>query len=356
MNNKELIIELKENRILGKDDFKQLLTTLAKDEEEFLYETARKVREDIYGKDVYIRGLIEFTNYCRNDCAYCGIRASNKNALRYRLTKEEIMECAALGHELGFRTFVMQGGEDMYFTDEHMCEIISGIKAAFPDSAVTLSVGERDRETYQRYFDAGADRFLLRHETITPEHYSFLHKGKMSIETRVRCLNDLKDIGFQVGCGMMIGSPGQTTENLVNDLIFISEFKPHMVGVGPFIPHKNTPFRDAALGRLEDTLHLLSIVRLMLPEVLLPATTALGTLVPTGRELGILAGANVVMPNLSPISVREKYKLYDGKICTGEEAAECLGCLSRRIESTGCKIALVRGDHKSVKRKKDNIK
>ena len=207
MNNKELITELKENRIPDKEDLKQLLTSLTKEDEEFLYETARKVREDIYGKDVYVRGLIEFTNYCRNDCTYCGIRASNKNALRYRLTREEIMECAALGHELGFRTFVMQGGEDMHFTDEYMCEIISGIKEAFPDSAVTLSVGERDRETYQRYFDAGADRFLLRHETVTPEHYSFLHNGKMSIETRLRCLNDLKSIGFQVGCGMMIGSP-----------------------------------------------------------------------------------------------------------------------------------------------------
>lgn len=260
------------------------------------------------------------------------------------------MECAALGHELGFRTFVMQGGEDMHFTDEYMCEIISGIKEAFPDSAVTLSVGERDRETYQRYFDAGADRFLLRHETVTPEHYSFLHNGKMSIETRLRCLNDLKSIGFQVGCGMMIGSPGQTVDNLVSDLIFISEFRPHMVGMGPFIPHNETPFKNEPAGSLEDTLHLLSIVRLMLPEVLLPATTALGTLVPTGRELGILAGANVVMPNLSPVSVRKKYMLYDGKISTGEEAAECLEALSKRIDSTGYKIAMVRGDHSSLKK------
>ena len=350
MNNKELITELKENRIPDKEDLKQLLTSLTKEDEEFLYETARKVREDIYGKDVYVRGLIEFTNYCRNDCTYCGIRASNKNALRYRLTKEEIMECAALGHELGFRTFVMQGGEDMHFTDEYMCEIISGIKEAFPDSAVTLSVGERDRETYQRYFDAGADRFLLRHETVTPEHYSFLHNGKMNIETRLRCLNDLKSIGFQVGCGMMIGSPGQTVDNLVSDLIFISEFRPHMVGMGPFIPHNETPFKNEPAGSLEDTLHLLSIVRLMLPEVLLPATTALGTLVPTGRELGILAGANVVMPNLSPVSVRKKYMLYDGKISTGEEAAECLEALSKRIDSTGYKIAMVRGDHSSLKK------
>lgn len=345
MNNKERILELKHNRILSREDLAQLLTSLTKEEEQFLYENARQIREEYYGKDVYIRGLIEFTNYCRNDCTYCGIRASNSNAARYRLSKEQIMECVRLGHDLGFRTFVLQGGEDMYFTDELMCEIISEIKTVCPDSAVTLSVGERDKETYRKYFDAGADRFLLRHETITPEHYSALHCGKMSIDTRLRCLKDLKEIGFQTGCGMMIGSPGQTVEHLVNDILFIKDFKPHMVGMGPFIPHEDTPFKNEPAGNLEDTLHLLSIVRLMLPDVLLPATTALGTIVPTGRELGILAGANVVMPNLSPVNVREKYKLYDGKICTGEEAAECLGCLSRRIESTGYKIAFVRGDH-----------
>lgn len=350
MDNIERIKELKKNHTLERKDLTALLTTLTKEEEEFLYENARQVRKSIYGKDVYIRGLIEYTNLCRNDCVYCGIRSSNKEALRYRLTKDEIMECAGLGYDLGFRTFVLQGGEDMYFTDDMMCDIISSLKKKYPDNAVTLSIGERSKETYRRYFDAGADRYLLRHESITPEHYSFLHDNKMSIETRVRCLNDLKGIGFQVGCGMMIGSPGQTTENLVNDLIFISEFKPHMVGMGPFIPHKDTPFRDAAAGSLEDTLHLLAIVRLMLPEVLLPATTALGTLVPDGRELGILAGANVVMPNLSPVSVRKKYMLYDGKISTGEEAAECLEALSKRIDSTGYKIAMVRGDHSSLKK------
>lgn len=349
MNNKERILELKQNNTLEREDLTALLTTLTKEEEDFLYENARQVREGVYGKEVYIRGLIEFTNYCRNDCVYCGIRASNNASVRYRLTKDQIIECAGMGHDLGFRTFVLQGGEDMYFTDGIMCDIISTLKSKFPDSALTLSVGERSRETYQKYFDAGADRYLLRHETITPEHYSFLHDNKMSIDTRVRCLNDLKEIGFQVGCGMMIGSPGQTTDELVNDLLFIRDFKPHMVGMGPFIAHKDTPFRDAASGNLEDTLHLLAIVRLMLPTVLLPATTALGTLVPTGRELGILAGANVVMPNLSPVSVREKYKLYDGKICTGEEAAECLGCLSRRIASTGYEISFARGDHSSVK-------
>lgn len=350
MDNKERIKELKKNHTLERKDLTALLTTLAKEEEEFLYENARQVRESIYGKDVYIRGLIEYTNFCRNDCVYCGIRSSNKEALRYRLTKDEIMECAGLGYDLGFRTFVLQGGEDMFFTDDMMCDIISSLKERYPDNAVTLSIGERSKETYRRYFDAGADRYLLRHESITAEHYSFLHDNKMSIETRVRCLNDLKEIGFQVGCGMMTGAPGQTVENLVNDLIFISEFKPHMVGMGPFIPHKDTPFRDAAAGSLEDTLHLLAIVRLMLPEVLLPATTALGTLVPDGRELGILAGANVVMPNLSPVSVRKKYMLYDGKISTGEEAAECLDGLTKRVESIGYRIAFVRGDHSSVKK------
>ena len=343
-----LLDRLEGEHSLSRDEWVYLFEHRDAESLEYLKQKARAVADRHFGKDIYTRGLIEFTNYCRNDCLYCGIRRSNRKAERYRLTREEIMECAALGHELGFRTFVMQGGEDMHFTDEYMCEIISGIKEAFPDSAVTLSVGERDRETYQRYFDAGADRFLLRHETVTPEHYSFLHNGKMSIETRLRCLNDLKSIGFQVGCGMMIGSPGQTVDNLVSDLIFISEFRPHMVGMGPFIPHNETPFKNEPAGSLEDTLHLLSIVRLMLPEVLLPATTALGTLVPTGRELG--AGANVVMPNLSPVSVRKKYMLYDGKISTGEEAAECLEALSKRIDSTGYKIAMVRGDHSSLKK------
>lgn len=344
MKNKELIKKLRDEKILSREEFRQLLTTMTPDDEELLYKNAREVREEHYGKDVYIRGLIEFTNYCRRDCLYCGIRASNKECERYRLTPEQIMDCADTGYELGFRTFVMQGGEDMTFTDDDMCGIIEALKDKYPECAVTLSIGERERASYERYFKAGADRFLLRHESITPEHYSMLHTSAQSIETRVSCLKDLKDIGFQTGCGIMIGSPYQTTEHILNDLLFMKDFQPHMVGMGPFIPHAQTPFKDKPAGSLEDTLHLLGIVRLMLPYVLLPATTALGTIVSTGRELGLLAGANVVMPNLSPTAVRAKYTLYDGKISTGAEAAECLNDLKKRIEGVGYKLVNARGD------------
>ena len=346
MKNKELIKKLRDEKLLSREEFRQLLTTMTPDDEELLYKNAREVREEHYGKDVYIRGLIEFTNYCRRDCLYCGIRASNKECERYRLTSEQIMDCADTGYELGFRTFVMQGGEDMTFTDDDMCGIIKALKDKYPDCAVTLSIGERERTSYERYFKAGADRFLLRHESITPEHYSRLHTPAQTIETRVRCLKDLKDIGFQTGCGIMIGSPFQTVEHIINDLLFMKEFQPHMVGMGPFIPHAQTPFKDEPAGSPEDTLHLLGIVRLMLPYVLLPATTALGTIVPTGRELGLLAGANVVMPNLSPTAVRAKYTLYDGKIATGAEAAECLEDLKKRIECVGYELATARGDCK----------
>ena len=346
MKNKELIDKLRMENVISRDGFRQLITSMTKDDEEYLYQNAREVREEYYGKDVYVRGLIEFTNYCRRDCLYCGIRVSNKECDRYRLTKDQILGCADTGYELGFRTFVMQGGEDMFFTDDEMCGIIESLKAKYPECAVTLSVGERDRESYERYHKAGADRFLLRHESITPRHYSKLHTSSQTIESRVRCLKDLKEIGFQTGCGIMIGSPYQTVEHIINDLLFMKEFQPHMVGMGPFIPHAQTPFKDEHAGGLDDTLHLLGIVRLMLPYVLLPATTALGTIVPNGRELGLLAGANVVMPNLSPLDVRKKYLLYDGKISTGSEAAECVDDLRERVESVGYELVTARGDCK----------
>lgn len=345
MDNRDRIIRLREEMMLPRADLTELLTSMSKEDEEFLYAQARDVRESVYGKDVYIRGLIEFTNYCRKDCLYCGIRASNKDCDRYRLTKEQIMECAQIGYELGFRTFVLQGGEDMTFTDEEMCAIISGLRKGWPDCAITLSIGERERESYEAYFAAGANRFLLRHESVTPDHYAGLHGGKLSIDTRLKCLKDLKDIGFQTGCGIMIGSPGQTVEHLVNDLVFMKEFGPQMVGMGPFVPHARTPFRDEPAGSLEDTLHMLGIVRLMMPDVLLPATTALGTIIPTGRELGLLAGANVVMPNLSPKQFRSKYTLYNGKPATGEEAAESVEKLRAKVESTGYRVVTARGDH-----------
>lgn len=346
MLQKELIDKLHENSILSADEFYKLLSKHDEEDSEYLFRLARKVRENIYGKDVYIRGLIEFSNYCRNDCYYCGIRKSNKNASRYRLNEDEIFECADEGYRLGFRTFVLQGGEDMFFTTEKIAYIVKNIKKRHNDCAVTLSVGERDYDTYKYWFDAGADRYLLRHETATDEHYRKLHPDELSLENRKRCLFDLKKIGYQVGAGFMVGSPYQTTRYLVNDLLFLKELEPHMIGIGPYISQQDTPFADMENGTLEQTLFLLGILRLMFPNVLLPSTTALGTIAPNGRELGLKAGANVVMPNLSPVSVRKKYQLYDNKICTGEESAQCAGCLRRRIESVGYEMTVSRGDYK----------
>ena len=305
-------------------------------------------RRENYGDKVYIRGLIEFTNYCRNNCYYCGIRRDNKNAERYRLTKDEILLCCDEGYRLGFRTFVMQGGEDPYYTDEMICDIVSEIKRRYPDCAVTLSIGEKPRESYQAFFDAGADRYLLRHETADSIHYGRLHPEKMSLENRKRCLYDLKDIGYQVGSGFMVGSPYQTTENLISDLRFLQKLKPDMIGIGPYITHADTPFAGFKNGDVMLTLRLVSILRLMFPYALIPSTTALGTIHPQGRELGLKAGANVVMPNLSPVSVRKLYSLYENKICTGEEAAQCRGCLERRVESAGYKIVTDIGNVRKI--------
>lgn len=347
-----LIDELAKNQTLTDEQFLQLLAGIKTADEEtqvYLYQKADAVRQTYYGKDVYLRGLIEFSNYCKNDCYYCGIRRSNKCADRYRLDKDQILDCCEKGYELGFRTFVLQGGEDPYYTDERICDIVTAIKAAHPDCAVTLSIGEKERASYQAYFDAGADRYLLRHETADFEHYSKLHPAELSAEHRQKCLYDLKEVGFQIGCGIMVGSPEQTDQHILEDLRFMEKLQPHMIGIGPFIPHKDTPFRDKKAGTLEDTLHLLAILRLMFPSCLLPATTALGTIHPLGREMGIKAGANVVMPNLSPTNVREKYLLYDGKICTGDEAAECRFCMQRRMEKIGYTVVESRGDHISMR-------
>ncbi len=341
---KNVITEIQRTQTITREQLAQLLSMDESLAKELLYPAARAVADSIYGNKVFTRGLIEFTNYCRNDCYYCGIRCSNRSAQRYRLTEEEILSCCDEGYELGFRTFVLQGGEDMSYSDDDMCRIISAIRNRFPDCAITLSIGERERESYQKYYDAGANRYLLRHETADRDHYRRLHPENLSLEHRMNCLRELRDIGYQVGCGFMVGSPGQTIDTLYKDLMFIKELEPHMVGIGPFIPAAGTPFAGEKPGTLEQTLRLLAIIRLIHPQVLLPATTALGTIHPQGRELGILAGANVVMPNLSPVAVRKKYALYDNKICTGEEAAECRGCLGRRVMSVGCELAIDRGD------------
>lgn len=342
----QIMDTLETEHFLTKEQLEYLLTTDEPETLELLRARAEAVRKEHYGNAVYIRGLIEFTNYCRNNCYYCGIRRDNEKADRYRLSAKDIMDCCKRGYELGFRTFVLQGGEDGYFTDERLCDIISDIKLKYPDCAVTMSVGERSKESYQRMYDAGADRYLLRHETADEQHYGRLHPAELSLSHRKECLWTLKEIGYQIGCGFMVGSPYQTIDNLYQDLSFIHELQPHMVGIGPFIPHKDTPFAGQTAGTLNMTLRLLSILRLMEPKVLLPATTALGTIHPLGREKGILAGANVVMPNLSPCEVRDKYLLYDNKICTGDEAAECRFCMSKRMESIGYQVVVDRGDYK----------
>ena len=344
MNN--LVDKLFETGDLSDDELKILIES---DEfNEPLAEAADIRRRENYGDKVYIRGLIEFTNYCRNNCYYCAIRRDNKKAERYRLTKDEILLCCDEGYKLGFRTFVMQGGEDPYYTDEMICDIVSKIKSRYPDCAVTLSIGEKPRESYQAFFDAGADRYLLRHETADPEHYGKLHPEAMSLENRKECLFDLKEIGYQVGSGFMVGSPYQTTENLISDLRFLQKLQPDMIGIGPYITHADTPFAEFKSGDVMLTLRLVSILRLMFPYALIPSTTALGTIHPQGRELGLKAGANVVMPNLSPVSVRKLYSLYENKICTGEEAAQCRGCLERRVESAGYKIVTDIGNVRKI--------
>lgn len=307
---------------------------------------ADRVRREHYGTDVYLRGLIEICNVCKNDCLYCGLRRSNTALKRYRLSPGDILACCEEGYALGFRTFVLQGGEDPYYNDDIICGIVTDIKEKFPDCAVTLSLGEKERESYAAYRAAGADRYLLRHETANEKHYSKLHPAGMSLTHRKNCLYTLKELGYQVGSGFMVGSPWQTTENLVEDLRFLQELEPDMIGIGPFIPHRDTPFREKPGGTLELTLRMVSLLRLLFPYALIPATTALGTIHPQGREMGLKAGANVVMPNLSPVRVRKLYELYNNKICTGEEAAECRICLERRIESAGYRVVSARGDVK----------
>ncbi len=343
-----LIDKLERTRSLSRKEWTQLIRGRTPDIAEYLFKRAREIRIRHYGHDVYIRGLIEFTNYCKNDCYYCGIRKGNPNAQRYRLSKDEILSCCEQGYALGFRTFVLQGGEDGWFTDDRLTDIISSIRSGWKDCAITLSIGERSPDSYQRLFDAGADRFLLRHETYDHTHYSRLHPDALTAAHRQDCLWSLKKIGYQVGTGFMVGSPYQTPEHLADDMLFLKELDPQMVGIGPFIPHHDTPFAKEPAGTMELTLFMLGLIRLLLPKVLLPATTALGTIVSGGREKGILAGANVVMPNLSPASVRGKYLLYDNKLCTGSEAAESLADLKYRMEGIGYRVTVARGDSLNI--------
>ncbi|MBQ3223763.1 MAG: [Clostridia bacterium] len=329
----------------GEVDFVRLIELCRQEDcARMLQERAEQARRGVYGNKVFVRGLIEVSNICKNDCYYCGIRKSNPNCERYRLSKEEILECCAEGYALGFRTFVMQGGEDGFFTDEVLCDIVSAIKDRYPDCAVTLSMGERSRESYARLRAAGADRYLLRHETADKTHYEQLHPASLSFENRMECLKNLKELGFQTGAGFMVGSPGQTDAHLAKDLQFIRDLKPEMCGIGPFIPHKDTKFRDEKAGSVETTLILLGIIRLMCPNILLPATTALASLEADAQMRAIRFGANVIMPNLSPMSVRKKYALYDGKAFSGTESAQLLDRLRRKVEEIGYEVVTDRGD------------
>lgn len=342
---KELIDKLNNEKILSDDEFKNILNNYTDEFLEYAFFTAREISKKTFSNKIYVRGLIEISNFCKKDCYYCGIRKSNSNVNRYRLTKEEILTCCKIGYGIGFRTFVMQGGEDNFFNDDVLCDIIKTIRQNYKDCAITLSVGERSKESYKRLKKSGANRFLLRHETADYEHYATLHPKINTLKERVECLHNLKEIGFQTGCGVMVGSPNQTVDCLIKDLQFIKELNPEMVGIGPFLPHSDTPFKSFKKGDLKLTLLMLSLVRIMLPSVLLPATTALGTVSENGREKGVLAGANVVMPNLSPKSVRSKYMLYNNKISTGVESAEGILELEKSMKDIGYEVSYNRGDY-----------
>ena len=341
---RKLIEKLARTHSLTEEEYAALIDGRDEAAAALLAQYAVAAREPYYGKKVFARGLIEISNICKNNCFYCGIRRGNKNVERYRLEPEVIAACADEGYALGFRTIVLQGGEDAFYTDEVLGGIVRDIKAAHPDVAVTLSMGERSFESYKALKEAGADRYLLRHETADRTHYAMLHPSELSLDTRMRCLRDLKALGYQVGIGCMVGSPFQTTAHLAKDLKFTEEFQPEMCGIGPFIPHHDTPFKYEPAGTLALTLYLLSVIRLIVPDVLLPATTALGTIHPLGREMGMQAGANVIMPNLSPLAVRKQYMLYDNKICTGDESAQCRACLDNRMAAIGYEVVVDRGD------------
>lgn len=340
-----MIDKLRRERKLSAEEYKELLLCQDAEVLEYLQRQAQEETLARFGNKIFIRGLIEISNRCRNNCYYCGIRKENRNIARYELTQEEILACCREGYQIGFRTFVLQGGEAPEAKDDRIAETVTAIRREFPDCAITLSLGERSRQAYERFFQAGANRYLLRHETHNEQHYRKLHPAEMSLAHRLQCLDQLKEIGYQVGTGIMVGSPHQTIDHLVQDIRFIEQFRPEMIGMGPFIPHHDTVFATSPPGNMELTLKLLSIFRLMLPDALIPATTALATLAPNGRERGILAGANVVMPNLSPPAQRAKYSLYDNKASMGAEAAEGLKRLEEELKSIGYEISKERGDY-----------
>ena len=305
---------------------------------------AKTVTEQYFGQKVYLRGVIEISNYCRNNCYYCGIRSANRCITRYRLSAEEVEDACKRGYEIGFRTFVLQGGEDLYWRGEHLISTVRRIHSNYPDCAITLSLGEMEYEEYKALFDAGATRYLLRHETYDKVHYEQLHPNTMDRAHRLQAILDLKNIGYQVGTGIMVGSPGQTTAHLAKDLDFIRRLQPEMIGVGPFIPHKDTPLGSAPAGNLLMTLRFIALCRILNPRALIPATTAVASLHPRGRLEAICHGCNVVMPNLSPPIHRADYALYNNKAYLGAEAAEGTRLLQAQLNTIGYEIDWGRGD------------
>lgn len=354
MNNVEIIDKLNREKKLESAQWHKLISSFSKEDKEYARNIAQKITEEKFGNKVFFRGIIEFSNICNNDCLYCGIRHSNDKASRYCLTKKEIMLSCKEGYKLGYRTFVLQGGENEFVKSENFINLIRDIKSKYPDCAITLSVGECERKFYEEMYLAGADRYLLRHESADEEHYKKLHPKDMSLKNRIRCLRDLKEIGFQTGCGIMVGSPYQTPETLVKDMEFICEFNPAMVGIGPFIPHKDTPFANFETGSQDLTLFLLSLIRIMNEDILLPATTALGTVDQEGLIKGIQSGCNVIMPNVSPQNVRKKYMLYNEKLGTNFSAKESLEFLKTQMKSINREIVVGRGDHKMYIKKENN--
>lgn len=338
-----LLVKAYETNNLTKEEIIDLLSNLTPADRETLYNYALKTKQAYYGNKVYLRGLIEFSNICRQDCLYCGIRASNSKVQRYRLMPEEILLCCDQAYQLGYRTFVLQSGEDLWYTEEIFVDLLKAVKERYPEVAVTLSIGERGAETYQRLFAAGADRFLMRHETASKELYEKLHPT-MRFENRRACLSVLKNLGYQVGAGFMVGLPGQASSDLAEDLRYLKEFHPDMIGIGPFIPHSETPLRAEKGGTVTGTLVMVALARLLIPDSLIPATTALGTLDPQGRELALQAGANVVMPIITPASVRKHYELYENKICGDDHPEDCRSCVEWRIRAAGFDVDPGRGD------------
>lgn len=349
-NNQRIINKLVTSHDATKEDLVFLLEKRAKLDRELLkllFDSARETASLYYDNKIYLRGLIEISSFCKNNCYYCGLRRSNKSAIRYRLSEEEILDCVSLGTEIGLKTFVLQGGEDDYWNVERLVPLIKKIKKIAPFSAVTLSLGEMPRESYRLLFEAGADRYLLRHEAISEKLYSKLHPAEMKLKTRIEALNNLKEIGYQVGSGFMVGRPFETAEDVADDLVFLKKFAPDMVGIGPFVKQADTPFGDRICGTSDDTIFLLAIIRLLLPNVLLPATTALATIDERGYERAILVGANVIMPNLTPQNARCSYKIYDGKANACDTVSQ-IDEIKERLTKIGYAISHDRGDAKKI--------